>query len=108
MSQENDVIIRAARAEDIDVVLEKILELARFEYMEDQCKMTSEKLLKDGGFLSSNDPKHYGLLVAEAKIDGKSQLVGYAMWYYVSFVISKKAFLSLCSLKFTEIYSYRF
>lgn len=82
MDQNTEIIIRPARAEDCSEVLEKILELARFEKMDDQCKMTKEMLLKDGGFLSDTDPKHYELLVAECKIENKLQIIGYAMWFY--------------------------
>lgn len=79
---EQKVVIRPALAEDLPEVVNKIWELAVFEKMQDQCKMTVETLLKDGGFLSDKDPKHYELLVAEAKVDGKSKMVGYAMWFY--------------------------
>lgn len=74
MSQENDVIIRQARAEDCEHILEQIKELARFEKMIDQVKMTTEQLIKDGGFNSPNDPKHYECFVAETKVDGKMKL----------------------------------
>ena len=81
MSQPN-VVIRPARAEDIPEVVNKIRELAIFEKMEDQCKMTPETLLKDGGFLSDKDHKYYELLVAEVTEDSKPKMVGYAMWFY--------------------------
>ena len=90
MDKKSEIIIRSARAEDIDEVVEKIRELARFEKMEDQCKMTSEKLLKDGGFQSTGDRKYYELLVAECQIDNKLQLIGYAMWFYVSYSLRLK------------------
>ena len=82
MSQQKEVIIRPACAEDLSEVVNKIRELAIFEKMEAQCKMTTEMLLKDGGFLSDQDHKHYELLVAEVQVDGKPKLVGYAMWFY--------------------------
>ena len=81
MNQPN-VVIRSARAEDIPEVMNKIRELAIFEQMEHQCKMTAETLLKDGGFLSDKDHKRYELLVAEVTVDGKPKMVGYAIWIY--------------------------
>lgn len=82
MSEVNDIVIRAARADDIPHVMEKIIELARFEKMEDQVQMTTEQLLKDGGFCSPEHPKHYELLVAETKIDAQYEMIGYALWFY--------------------------
>ena len=82
MSQQSKVVIRPARADDLPEVMNKIRELAIFEKMEAQCKMTVETLLKDGGFLSDGDPKHYELLVAEANVENKPKMVGYAMWFY--------------------------
>lgn len=82
MSQENDVIIRPAKKSDLAGVLEKIKELARFEKMEDQVKMTVEQLSKDGGFDSPTDSKHYELMIAETKIDDELEMIGYALWFY--------------------------
>lgn len=76
----NSIIIRSARSEDIVEVAKKIKELARFEKMEHIVKVTVDQLLKDGGFLSKNDPKLYELLIAETENDRK--LIGYAMWSY--------------------------
>lgn len=82
MFQRCNVIIRRGRGEDIPNVLKNIKELARYLKLENHVKITPQQLLKDGGFCSPSDPKLYELLVAEAEIEAKKELVGHALWHY--------------------------
>lgn len=74
MAQQNDVIIRWARAEDVPIVLEKIHATCILQKVPYPVTTTVDRLLKDGGFKNSNDPKRFNLFVAETEIDGKKTI----------------------------------
>lgn len=57
--------------------------MARFEkHDESSIKVTAEVLERDGGFNSPNDRKFFHCLVAEANVDGETEMAGYAIWFY--------------------------
>ena len=71
MSQKSAVQIRPARADDMARILEMAKCTHRFQKIADPVTNTPEKLQKDGGFLSPDDPKFFQVLIAETEIDGK-------------------------------------
>ena len=81
MSQKSDVKIRAARAEDMTRLLELIKSGTSFHNLPaGNVTTTPEQLQKEGGFLSPNDPAFFEALLVETEIDGKLEIVGYALY----------------------------
>ena len=81
MSQKSDVKIRAARAEDMTRLLELIKSGTSFHKLPaGNVTTTPEQLQKEGGFLSPNDPAFFEALLVETEIDGKLEIVGYALY----------------------------
>ncbi|CAK8683610.1 unnamed protein product [Clavelina lepadiformis] len=70
-----DYVIRKAKEEDFVYIYEMIRVMAAYERMEDQVKMTLEKLIKDG----FGDHPLYHALVAESS-DGT--IIGYSIFNY--------------------------
>nr|XP_039258364.1 thialysine N-epsilon-acetyltransferase-like [Styela clava] len=72
--------IRKATVKDAEDVISMIEELAEYENMLDQCKLTPEIFRKDG---FGEDPAFH-CIIAEAKTaTGVVQTVGYALYYYI-------------------------
>lgn len=69
-------IVRPAKVTDCEQIAGLIMELAVFEKLEDQCKITPEVLRRDG----FGDEKFYHCFVAET--DQDSMIVAYALYYY--------------------------
>ena len=72
--QNNDVIIREGRPEDVPAVMGLIHELALFERAPEEVINTTEQLLKDG----FGEQPLYGLYVAEYR----EKTIGMALFYY--------------------------
>lgn len=77
-----DYIIRPAVQDDCEEILRLIQELAEFEKLPEQVKMTAETLRRDG----FGDQKFFTCLVVEAKGNtgegGQATLWGYALYYF--------------------------
>lgn len=74
-------LIREAIEQDCYEIDRMIQELAEFEKMPDQKKITAETLLKDGGFLPGSPTKFFHAFVAfdeDTKV-----VVGYALYFFI-------------------------
>jgi len=69
-------IIRKAERKDCSTILDMIHELAAFENMADQNRMTCETLERDG---FDKEPPYYHCLVAETK---EGEVIAYALYVY--------------------------
>lgn len=72
--------IRPATGQDADDIAAMIEELAAYENMSDQCKITAEQLRKDG---FGENPIFQALVAEAPSEDGKVAVVGYALFYYI-------------------------
>lgn len=80
MAMEFTYSIRPATPDDAEVVIEMIEELAYFEKMLDQCKLTPQQF-RDDGF--GSEP-FFHCLIAEVKLNtGEVKVAGYALFYYI-------------------------
>lgn len=72
--------IRAAIKDDCAEIDAMIQELAAYEKMPNSKKITTDTLLRDGGFLDANAPKYFHSYVA---FDSESQIIlGYVLFFY--------------------------
>ncbi|KAF5276960.1 hypothetical protein FQR65_LT16124 [Abscondita terminalis] len=85
--EERNIIVREAKREDMKPVCQLIKDLAKFEELEDQCKITPEILIHDG--FDTNSPA-FKCFVAETK----GAIIGYAI-YFISYStwLGKSTFL---------------
>ncbi|XP_059172751.1 thialysine N-epsilon-acetyltransferase-like [Physella acuta] len=79
MDSQQDITIRPATSADCDEILRLIIELAVYEKLEDQVKMTADVLRKD----CFGDKPLFYCIVAEPSQKDSSQLVGYALYFSI-------------------------
>lgn len=84
MSQLGEIHVRAANAEDFEKIVTIIRKLASSRGRSDQVQVTPERLVKDNGLQSVNDPQLFACAVAERRTldSDRFELIGYVTWYY--------------------------
>ena len=77
MGDKSEHVIRRAKIEDCKAIYQMIYDMAVYEKMEDQVKVTAEQLQEDG---FGAQPKFYSFVVECAQTH---KLVGYTIYYFI-------------------------